>query len=49
MRSLRCLFGLHQYVRRETEDGDPYVQCTRCGRYRDTSHASGTLPWHPNT
>ncbi len=48
-RNLWCLLGRHHYARHLTEDGEPYSECTRCGKYRDTSRRSGTLPWHPNT
>ena len=48
-RNLWCLLGRHHYVKHRTEGGDPYSECTRCGKYRDTSQRSGTLPWHPNT
>ena len=48
-RNLLCLVGRHRYVRRRTEDGEAYTECARCGKHRDTSRRSGTLPWYPNT
>jgi hypothetical protein len=44
-----CLLGLHDYVKRRTEDGELYSECTRRGKYRDMSRRSGMLPWHPSS
>ena len=48
-RILLCRLGLHDYVKHRTDDGEPYTECARCGKYRDTSRRSGTLPWHPSS
>ncbi|NAZ87435.1 hypothetical protein [Kineococcus indalonis] len=32
MKSLRCRLGRHSWSVRDTEDGEPYVVCTRCER-----------------
>ncbi len=35
-RTLQCLLGWHHYVERRNDDGDPYTECSRCGKYNVT-------------
>ncbi len=35
-RNLLCLIGRHHYVELRTADGEPYTECSRCGKYNAT-------------
>ncbi|GAB6939135.1 hypothetical protein JCM11754A_26620 [Isoptericola variabilis] len=35
MRDVRCVLGMHQWLRRQNEDSQ-YLLCARCGRDRPT-------------
>jgi len=30
-----CLVGIHHWVQLRNADGEPYIECTRCGQYRE--------------
>jgi hypothetical protein len=38
-RNLLCLLGWHDYVERRNEDGEPYTECRRCGKFNVTPDA----------
>jgi hypothetical protein len=43
-RKLVCLLGRHHYVVLRNEDGEPYTECSHCGRYNVTPSEGGTPP-----
>jgi len=40
-KKLRCYLGLHRFVRRQNDDGEPYKECRDCGKY---SHIGQRVP-----
>src|SRR4051812_27087419 len=30
-----CLIGIHRWVELRNPDGEPYIECSRCGQYRE--------------
>lgn len=30
-----CLLGIHHWVQLRNPDGEPYIECSRCGQYRE--------------
>ena len=41
MASVRCLFGMHDYSVRATDEGEKYLVCTRCGKENFPEPAAG--------
>jgi len=37
----RCWLTIHHYMEFRSPDGEPYVECSRCGKYR---HSQGVSP-----
>ena len=40
-KKLRCYLGLHRFVGRQSDDGQPYKECRDCGKY---SHVGKRVP-----
>jgi len=43
-KSLLCYLGLHRWQRKRSDDGKPYKECRRCGKFLDVTKP-GRVPW----
>jgi uncharacterized C2H2 Zn-finger protein len=41
------MVGLHRWVQQRNVDGEPYIECSRCGQYREPEHYEGPPPLGP--
>ena len=33
-KSLLCYLGLHRWQQKRSDDGEPYEECSRCGKFK---------------
>jgi len=43
-KSMLCRLGMHSWQDKRTDDGEPYIECRRCGQENDKI----TLSDHPD-
>ena len=43
-RHVLCLVGIHNWVQLRNDDGEPYIECGRCGQYREQERPGGDVP-----